>query len=310
MTRRSFFSKLIAATALITGCGSVSSAYSTRGSARDSLRLVFYTDVHTRTEWDTPRALALAAAAINAQNPDLVIAGGDLITDGFQSSAARVAPRWDEYMKMHHAIQADVYPVVGNHDLVAARPSDGSPAAENPRSIYLSRLNLDRTYYSFNAAGFHFILLDSIQIAEDDYQYHGTIGPEQLEWLKRDLSNLPREIPIILATHMPLVTSFFMASRGATFTARPNRVVVNNRDVLEIIENYNVILVLQGHLHIKEMIQWRHTTFVTGGAICGKWWRGQWYGTPEGFNVLTLTGNHVDWQYIDYGWKARRPINK
>lgn len=310
MTRRSFLGKLIAAMALIAGGSSVPSCYSMGGTVRDALRLVFYTDVHTRTEWDTPQAMALAAAAINAQEPDLVIAGGDLITDGFQSSAAKVAPRWDEYMKMHQAIQADIYPVVGNHDLVAARPSDGSPAAENPRSIYLSRLGLDRTYYSFNAVGFHFIMLDSIQITEDDYQYHGIIGPEQFEWLKQDLSNIPKATPIILATHMPLLTSFFIASRGATFAARPNRVVVNNREVLELIENYNVILVLQGHLHIKEMIRWQNKTFITGGAICGKWWRGQWYGTQEGFNVLTLAGNHVDWQYINYGWKARRPGNK
>jgi hypothetical protein len=51
------------------------------------LRLVFFTDIHARTEWETPQAMARAAKAINACKPDLVIAGGDLITDGFQSSA-------------------------------------------------------------------------------------------------------------------------------------------------------------------------------------------------------------------------------
>ncbi len=47
---------------------------------------------HARTEWETPLALEKATHAINGTNPDLVIAGGDLITDGFQSSAASVEP--------------------------------------------------------------------------------------------------------------------------------------------------------------------------------------------------------------------------
>ena len=296
--------------ALLAGGGSIHSGCSIRGSDRGTVRLIFYTDVHARTEWDTPRAMARAAKAINAQNPDLVLAGGDLITDGFQSRALEVAPRWAAYMQMHQAIQGDVYPALGNHDLVAARPSNGTPAAENPRLIYLSHMGLDRTYYSFNAVGYHFIILDSIQITGDEYEYQGVIWPEQLEWLKRDLSTVQKETPIVFVTHMPLLSSFFNASRGATFAARPNRVVVNNRDVFEATENHNVILVLQGHLHVKEMIRWQNTTFITGGAICGKWWRGQWYGTQEGFNVITLTANHVGWQYIDYGWEVRRPMNK
>ena len=57
------------------------------------------------------------------------------------------------------------------------------------------------------------------------------------------------------------------------------------------------------------MLQWRGTRFITGGAVCGKWWRGVWHGTEEGFGVLTLTGNRVDWEYVDYGWEARRPAN-
>jgi len=84
-------------------------------------------------------------------------------------------------------------------------------------------------------------------------------------------------------------------------------VVVNNREVLARFEGHNLILVLQGHLHVNEMLRWRNTTFLTGGAVCGKWWRGVWHGTDAGFGVLKLRGDHVDWEYIDYGWDARRP---
>jgi 3',5'-cyclic AMP phosphodiesterase CpdA len=310
ISRRNFLGKLICGIALLAGGGSIKTGCSMGGSEKGSLRLVFYTDVHARTEWDTPTAMALAANAINAQKPDLVIAGGDLITEGFQSSAATVAPRWDAYMKMNQAIKADVYPAMGNHDLVAAIPADGTPAAEYPRTVYLDRMGLEQTYYSFSAAGYHFIILDSIQVTGDEFKYQGIIGSRQLDWLKQDLSTVSKETPIVLVTHIPLLSSFFSASKGATYAARPNRVIVNNREVLQTLENHNLILVLQGHLHVSEMIKWQNTTFITGGAVCGKWWRGVWYGTEEGFYDISLTGNQVECFYIDYGWVAKRPVNQ
>ena len=310
ISRRNFLSKLIAGFVFLAGGGSIKTGCSIRGSDKGTLRLVFYTDVHARTEWDTPTAMAMAADAINDQKVDLVIAGGDLITDGFQSSAATVAPRWDAYMKMHRALKADVYPAIGNHDLVAAVPADGTPAADNPRTTFINRMGLERTYYSFNAVGYHFIILDSIQVTRDAYPYQGIIQPQQLEWLRQDLANVANDTPIIVVTHIPLLTAFFNASQGATYAAQPNRVVVNNREVLKTFENHNLALVLQGHLHVKEMIKWQNTTFITGGAVCGKWWRGAWYGTEEGFYDITLTANQVECSYIDYGWTAKRPQNK
>jgi 3',5'-cyclic AMP phosphodiesterase CpdA len=310
ITRRNFLHRLIAGLVVLAGGGSIQSSCSGRKSGSASLRFVYYTDVHARTEWDTPAAMAMAAEAINARKADLVIAGGDLITDGFQSSAARVAGRWDAYLKMHQKIKSDVYPVMGNHDLVAAIPTDGTPAADNPRAVYLDRMGLDRTYYSFNAAGYHFIILDSIQVTGDDYQYRGRIGSHQLQWLQQDLAAVAKGTPIIMATHIPLLTSFFNASKGATYAARPNRVIVNNREVLKVFEDHNLILVLQGHLHVNEMIRWQNTTFITGGAVCGKWWRGAWHGTEEGFYAITVTGNHVEGTYIDYGWQTQRPSNQ
>ncbi len=277
---------------------------------RDSeptLRLVFYSDVHARSEWGTPEALALATRAINAAKPDLVVACGDLITDGFQSSAATVAPRWDEYVKMHEGIEADMYPVLGNHDLVAAIPEDGTPPAEDPRAVFRERLGVERTYYSFAAGGYRFFVLDSIEVTGGELKYRGWIGEEQQAWLRSELSRLPHTTPIVVALHIPLLTAFYGATEGTTFAARPNRVVVNNREVLKLFEEHNLVLVLQGHLHVSELIRWRGTTFITAGAISAKWWRGSYFGTPEGFNVVTLRGNRVDWEYVEYGWTARRP---
>lgn len=302
-SRRDFLIAAGLATCGLPACAS----WPARGSPAETLRMVFFTDVHARTEWQTPLAMARAADAINARGPQLIVSGGDHITDGFQSAAATVEPRWQAYLEMHRALDARVEPVLGNHDLVAADPDDGSPACSDPRGEFRENFNLARTYRSFAASGYRFILLDSIVVTEDDLRYHGRIDEPQLEWLHGVLQEVEPETPIVVATHIPLLTSFYQATDGATAAAPANRVVGNNREVLQLFEDHNLLLVLQGHLHVEEMVRWRGTTFITGGAVCGKWWRGSWHGTPEGFGVLTLRPDRVDWEYVTYGWVARRP---
>jgi len=285
--------------------------WAARGAARGGpLELVFFTDVHTRLEWDTPLALDKAARAINAHKADLVVIGGDLITEGFESSAAKVEPRWDAYMEMHSSLRGPVATVLGNHDLVAVEPSDGSPPAADPRAVFRSRIGVDRTYRSLDADGYHLILLDSTFITGDELKYHGRIDPEQLAWLAADLARIDPATPLVVATHIPLLTGFYQATEGATAPAPANRVMVNNREVLDLFADHNLLLVLQGHLHVEEMLRWRGTTFITGGALCGRWWRGPWQGTPEGYGLLTLRKERVEWQYLSYGWQAKRPPNQ
>jgi len=308
MTSRRRFIRLagVAGAAAVLGFPTRSS-WSVDCGAGAGLRLGFFTDVHARTEWQTPQAMAKAAAALNALKPDLVIAGGDLITDGFQSAARTVAPRWDAYLKMHAAIDARIEPVLGNHDLVAARPEDGTEPAADPRAEFRRRLGLDRTWRSFDAAGTRFFLLDSVDVTDDDLKYHGRISDRQLAWLADELGRTDTDTPIVLATHVPLLTAMYQATEGATVAPPANRVTVNNRQVLELFAGHNLLVVLQGHLHVNEMLRWRGTTFVTGGAVCGKWWRGSWHGTSEGFGIVTLRPDRVEWQYHSYGWEAQRP---
>jgi 3',5'-cyclic AMP phosphodiesterase CpdA len=307
LTRREFLtSAALGAGAL--GCG-LHGAVAPAGSPSLTrpLRCVFYSDVHARVEWDTPQALARAAEAINARSPDLVLAGGDLITDGFQSAAAVVEPRWDVYMEMHRAIRAPVYPVLGNHDLVAALPEDGTAASRDPRAIFRQRFGLERTYYAFDAGHHRFFVLDSVQVVGGEEKYEGRISEEQIDWLRRELLGLETSRPLVLATHIPLRTAFFQATEGATAAAPRSRVVVNSKEVLDLFADRRLVLVLQGHMHVHESLRWRETTFVTGGALSGRWWRGPWQGTEEGFVVVTLDGGRVDVEYVDYGWDARRP---
>lgn len=274
------------------------------------LKIVFFTDVHTRAEWDTPRALRMAAEVINAESPDIVIAGGDLITEGFESTPDQARSRWDIYFEnLHSRIHAPIKVALGNHDLVAAHPLDGSPPLRNPREPFLSLFHLSRTWYSCDFGGVRFIFLDAIRIGGSQLEYDGYVDEPQLKWLAHELDSAGRETPCIVVTHMPLLTGFYQATQGGCTAAPANRVVQNAHEVLRTFEGHNVPVVLQGHLHVNELLRWRGTTFITGGAICGKWWRGEWHGTREGFGVVSLEGNHVEWRYIEYGWVAQRPAD-
>lgn len=307
-TRRGFIGTALAAAAWTCAGWPRTAAWAAPGGPAETLRIAFFTDIHTRLEWDTPRALDLAASAIRARKPDLVLCGGDVVTEGFQSSEAAMEPRWEAYLEhMHRAIGAPVYTAVGNHDLVAAMPEDGGPALQDPRAPFRRHFGVDRTYFAFDHAGYHVIVLDVVDITRDDLKYRGWVGDGQMAWLKEDLAAVDADRPIILMTHMPLLTAFYQATEGGTAAAPVNRVVGNGKAVLEAFEGRRLRAVLQGHLHVNEMLRWRETTFITGGAVCGKWWRGPWQGTEEGFGLLTLRPDRVDWEYVDYGWDAQRP---
>ena len=305
-SRRALLGALGAAGAVIAAPGLARTSWRIRGAGRGALRLVFYTDIHAGAEPPGSDALGMAAAAINAQEPDLVLCGGDLIAGGFDARADAVAPRWDAYTGMARAIEAEHHAVIGNHDLVGARPADGSPPAADPRSEFRRHLGVGRTYDTFDALGYRFVLLDSLRISDAPHMYDGWVSAEQRGWLRGLLSRTPRDQPLVVVLHMPLLTAFFAATEGGTAPAPRNRVVINNTEVLALFADHNLVLVLQGHLHVSEAVQWRGTTFLTGGAICGSWWHGSYHGTAEGFSAITLTEDRLDWDYVDYGWHASK----
>lgn len=272
------------------------------------MRIVFYTDVHAMMKRGAANAVLLAAQSINELKPDLIIGGGDYIDGGFGGTNASMEPHWELYMSMHSAMNAPIYPAIGNHDLVAVQPKDGSQPNSDPRQMYKQHLGLQKTWYSFDDSGYHFIVLDSMNIIGGDEGYEGRLSGTQTSWLIEDLARTEKSTPIIVTLHMPLLTSLFAVTDGNLKGAPANRVMVDNVEILKLFNEHNLLLVLQGHLHIAEVIRWRNTTFITGGAICGSWWRGPRMGSEEGFYVIDIKDNEVDWQYVDYGWNANNNL--
>jgi 3',5'-cyclic AMP phosphodiesterase CpdA len=283
-----------------------------------SLRLVFFTDTHTQPELSAAQGTAQALARIKSLKPDLCIQGGDHAFDIAAVPRERSLMLLDLYQRTEHALDGiPVQHVIGNHDVFGRDPASNVPTSDPlyGKKAFEQRFNA-RTYRSFDRAGYHFILLDSIQITPER-QFDAMIDPAQLAWLKQDLAATPAGTPIVIACHVPLVSAAAQysppddkAAKASAYQALTNLhglLVGNAYSVLEAIRGHNVIAVLQGHTHINEVVNWQGVPFITSGAVCGNWWHGSRWGTPEGFTVLELANGKAQWHYETYGWHSPAP---
>lgn len=265
-----------------------------RARARDGaetppLRILYFTDVHAHGDGDVPAALDRAADALRAIEADVVICGGDAVHGGFNGTREQMEPRYAQYRRFLERLGRPVHHVLGNHDLVAAMQLDGSVTPGDPAAMWRASIGGGGpAYRAFDVNGWHVILLESVEPVGGVTRYRGWIGEEQMAWLRRDLEAVPRGTPLVVASHIPLRTTFTQVTEAATAALPPNLVVGNAREVLGLFEGHDLRIVLQGHLHVDELIRFNGTTFYMGGAVCGGWWRGPSNGTPEGFATVAL----------------------
>lgn len=156
-------------------------------------------------------------------------------------------------------------------------------------------------YRSFDHKGWHFVVLDSIEITADG-GFRGAIDGEQLAWLKSDLARAGGT-PTIVLTHIPLLSG---AAKILGYPAQflDSLVVSNAKDVVELFSAANVKMVLQGHTHICEKVVYRGCQYITTGAVCGNWWKGARLGFAEGYGVIRVKNGQASWEYREYGFKA------
>ena len=105
----------------------------------------------------------------------------------------------------------------------------------------------------------------------------------QTEWLKTDLAKVGKNRPVVVVSHFPFLSIGSQIMKGATQGMTENSIITNSNEIREILESNNVKLVLQGHLHFLEDIQYKGIHYITGGAVCAQWWNGPRFGMEEGF---------------------------
>jgi len=174
------------------------------------------------------------------------------------------------------------YNTVGNHDMNYDAVDDES-STETFKRIY------GPNYYAFDYGKVHFIVLDNvIWHGAANAGYHGEITAKQLEFVKNDLAQVPKNKLVFIAMHIPLID------------------VRNRHDLYRLIEDRPYTFSVSAHTHVQaqyfltEKDGWKgktphhHLNHVT---VCGSWWEGAFDergiphatmsdGGPNGYSII------------------------
>lgn len=203
------------------------------------------------------------------------------------------------YKEQMVRVPIPTFAVIGNHDHNESIMNDTGSDKD-------FRDALGPTYYSLNIGDYHIVVLDDILYsgATGRNDYSAYITEQQLEWLEKDLSFVPKTKSILVALHIP--------------TARWNNLnnVKNNQALYDLIKDYNEIHILSGHNHNNSTVTIASNIVEHNiGAAMGAYW----YpicndGSPRGYGILNFSGNKLIDKYYkgvgydrDYQMKIYKP---
>jgi len=150
----------------------------------------------------------------------------------------------DEILK--GANPKSVFFVPGEHDMLN---DDGKQ--------YLERYGKNAKgagWYSFDTKGVHFIgLVNVLNLKAGGL---GTLGPEQLAWLKDDVRHLKHSTPIVVFAHIPLWSVYPQWGWGTEDSAQ----------ALALLKKFGSVTVLNGHIHQTMQKVEGHVTFHTAAS--------------------------------------------
>lgn len=217
-------------------------------SNKKSVRFGIITDLHysqresygTRYFSQTIDKLKAALDVFNQSNLDFLIELGDFKDQDNKPQREATLTYLDEIEKVYQTFQGPVYHVLGNHDMDSISKEDFLQHTSNYKDAD------KKTYYSYVVNSIKFIVLDA-NFNEDGTAYdsgnftwtNAYISPEQIEWLRRELS--AKSKPVVIFIHQLL---------DAFSDIHPSVCVNNAAEILPLLEaNGKVLAVFQGHHH-------------------------------------------------------------
>lgn len=214
------------------------------GQREHRVRFGMLTDLHyaERDPWTTRfyrqslRKMHSCVQFMNTQEIEFLVELGDLKDESAEPLEAETLTFLRDIEAAFARFSGPRYHVLGNHDIDSISKAQFQ---ENVRNTGISR---ERTWYSFNRRGLHFVTLDA-NFRKDGIPYERgnfswrdpNIPPSQLEWLRRDLEE--NTLPTIVFCHQLLTD------------AAPH-CVINAGEVRSILESSgNVLAAFHGHKH-------------------------------------------------------------
>lgn len=315
-TRRQALQSIAAAGAatLFSGVPVLGQAPGAKTASPETFRFVHMTDIHIQPELNAAKGFAAALTAVEQlrPKPDFILTGGDLVFDVMETGPDRAR----ELFKLYRSVIADntglpVRNTIGNHDVFGWSNKEGvTPKSPGyGKELIKDLLELRETYQVFDHKGWKFFCLDNIQKCEAT-GYEGYLDIAQQSWFAAELAKTDPKTPIVTCEHIPLMTVTIFdhknLNRGEGWEVGNNLVCRDAPDRIALLNSRNVRLCLSGHIHERDRVEYRGTTFINDGAVCANWWRGVYRGVPEGFGVIDVRADGTfDHSYHHYAWNAK-----
>lgn len=281
---------------------------------RRALRFAHMTDTHVQPEKNAGKGLAACLTHMGtldggAGKPELIVTGGDLVMDSFEANELRTKTQWDIFTKCFadHAV-APAEHTLGNHDIWGFNKAKSGTTGDEPlwgKKWALDLLKLSSPYRSFDRAGWHFVILDSVR--PEGTGYKGYLDEAQLDWLQKDLAANQGK-PMVVVSHIPVFAVCSVLSgdeKKAPAIAAESLMHMDANRLHNLFVKHGVKLALSGHIHRNDRTDFQGVTYICDGAVCGAWWDGPKNRCDEGYGIIDLYDNGTfDHTYVPYGWKV------
>ncbi len=292
LPRRQFLGALAGASAL----AAVSTPQLLRAepspSRRRLLRLAHLTDTHVLPDVGAPEGMKGSAAGLakairhaqgQADRPDFLFFGGDLIMDSLKQDKEKTLAQWAVWDRViSEEVKLPKRLCIGNHDVWgwALHQPELEKDPHFGKGLALERLALPERYYSFDFNGWHFVVLDSVERDfGNKHGYTARLDDAQFAWLARDLAATPATTPVAILSHIPILAAsvFFDSDLEATGTwVIPGAWMhIDARRIKDLFHKHpNVKPCLSRHVHLVDDVRYLGVRYLCHGAVCGGWWKG------------------------------------
>ena len=170
----------------------------------------------------------------------------------------------------------------------------------------LEMMKLSSRYRSFNMNGWHFIILDSTHVNDDGTWYVAKLDEEQMDWLQKDLSNVPPSTPILVVSHIPILAGcvFYDGEnlKDKNWTIPGSWMHVDSVELVSLFNRHpNVKACLSGHIHLLDRVEYNNVNYFCNGAVSGNWWDGDYHETKAGYALMDLFDDGtIERKYVPY----------
>jgi len=280
------------------------------------LRIAHLTDIHVKPEGVAPEGMARALRSVHklADRPDMIFTGGDSIMDSLGADKSRTKTQWEVFNRIMKAeCKLPVVHCIGNHDVWGWGSQDESIKGDRlyGKQWAVEEFGIPGRYYSFDKAGWHFVVLDSTHTIEWSGKgscYTARLDEEQFAWLAADLANTIADSPVCVLSHIPIICfcSFFDGENEKTgdWVVPGEWMHIDARRIKDLFKGHkNVRLCLSGHMHMQDKVQYLGVKYLCDGSVCGSWWDGDYHEFPPGYVVVDLYDDGSSHsEYITYKW--------